>query len=65
MFLRPLVRDPRIEVGAYTYYDDPDDPLGFERNAVLYGFGPERLVIGSFCAIAAGVRFLMPSSCRA
>ena len=44
VFLRPLVRDPRIEVGEYTYYDDPDDPLAFEQRAVLYGFGPERLV---------------------
>ncbi len=61
-FLRPLVRDPRIEVGEYTYYDDPDDPLAFEQRAVLYGFGPERLVIGRFCAIAAGVRFLMPGA---
>ena len=62
VFLRPLVRDPRIEVGEYTYYDDPDDPLAFEHRAVLYGFGPERLVIGRFCAIAAGVRFLMPGA---
>lgn len=62
VFLRALVEDPRIEVGEYTYYDDPDDALGFERRAVLYGFGPERLVIGRFCAIAAGVRFLMPGA---
>ena len=62
VFLRALVKDPRIEVGEYTYYDDPDDPLGFERRAVLYGFGPERLVIGRFCAVAAGVRFLMPGA---
>lgn len=62
VFLKPLVRDPRIEVGEYTYYDDPDDALSFEHRAVLYGFGPERLVIGRFCAIAAGVRFLMPGA---
>ncbi|HYF28356.1 MAG TPA: CatB-related O-acetyltransferase [Baekduia sp.] len=62
VFLKPLVRDPRIEVGEFTYYDDPDDALGFERRAVLYGFGPERLVIGRFCAIGAGVRFLMPGA---
>ena len=62
VFLRALVDDPRIDVGEYTYYDDPDDALGFERRAVLYGFGPERLVIGRFCAIAAGVRFLMPGA---
>jgi len=62
VFLKPLVRDERVEVGEYTYYDDPDDPLGFERHAVLYGVGSERLVIGRFCAIASGVRFLMPGA---
>ncbi len=62
VFLRALVRSPNIEVGEYTYYDDPDDPLAFERDAVLYAFGPERLVIGRYCAIAARVRFLMPGA---
>ena len=59
VFLRPLVRSPTIEVGEYTYYDDPDDPQAFERDAFLYGHGPERLVIGRYCAIASKVRFLM------
>ncbi|MFJ8689620.1 CatB-related O-acetyltransferase [Micromonospora wenchangensis] len=59
VFLKPLVISPRIVVGDYTYYDDPDDPTGFEQRNVLYHFGPERLVIGRFCAIAAGTRFLM------
>jgi virginiamycin A acetyltransferase len=62
VFLRPLVRHPNIEVGEYTYYDGPDDALAFEHDAVLYAFGPERLIIGRFCAIAAGVRFLMPGA---
>ena len=59
VFLRPLIESAGIEVGEYTYYDHPDDPRAFERDAVLYAFGPERLVIGRYCAIAAGVRFLM------
>ena len=62
VFLRPLVQSPHIEVGEYTYYDSFEDPLAFEREAVLYAFGPERLVIGRFCAIASGVRFLMPGA---
>jgi virginiamycin A acetyltransferase len=62
VFLRPLVTSPNIEVGEYTYYDDPRDPEAFERDAVLYAFGPERLIIGRFCAIASGVRFLMPGA---
>jgi virginiamycin A acetyltransferase len=62
VFLKPLVTSPNIEVGEYTYYDDPDDPLAFERDAVLYAFGPEKLIIGRFCAIASKVRFLMPGA---
>ena len=59
VFLRPLVRSAQIEVGDYTYYDDPEDPEAFEIRNVLYAYGPERLVIGRYCALAAGVRFLM------
>src|SRR4051812_35874915 len=62
VFLEPLITDTRIEVGEYTYYDDPVDPLAFEREAVLYGYGPERLIIGRYCAIASGVRFLLPGA---
>ena len=59
VFLKPLVRNPQIQVGEYTYYDDPDAALEFERDALLYGYGPERLIIGRYCAIASGVRFIM------
>jgi virginiamycin A acetyltransferase len=62
VFLKPLVRQATIDVGEYTYYDHPDDPTRFEQDAVLYGFGPEKLIIGKFCAIAAGVRFLLPGA---
>ena len=62
VFLKPLVTDPRIEVGDYTYYDDPDDALAFEEKAFLYAHGPERLIIGRYCALAAGVRFVMPGA---
>jgi virginiamycin A acetyltransferase len=62
VFLKPIVRDPKVEVGEYTYYDDFDDPLAFERDAVLYAYGPERLIIGRFCAIASGVRFILPGA---
>jgi virginiamycin A acetyltransferase len=62
VFLKPLVTDPRIEVGEYTYYDDPDDALAFERTAILYAYGPERLIIGRYCALASGVRFVMPGA---
>ncbi|MER7845664.1 CatB-related O-acetyltransferase [Kitasatospora sp. NPDC096077] len=59
VLLKPLVTSPLIEVGEYSYYDDPDDPTAFETRNVLYHYGPERLVIGKFCAFATGVRFVM------
>ncbi|GHJ06983.1 hypothetical protein TPA0907_13500 [Micromonospora humidisoli] len=59
VFLKPPVTSPGIVVGKYTYYDDPDDPTGFEQRNVLYHLGPEQLVLGRFCAITAGTRFLM------
>jgi virginiamycin A acetyltransferase len=62
VFLKPLVRHPNVEVGDYSYYDHPEHATAFERDAVLYAFGPERLIIGKFCALAAGTRFLMPGA---
>lgn len=59
VFLRPLVDPKKITVGEYTYYDDPDGAERFEDRNVLYAYGPERLVIGRYCAIAAGTLFLM------
>lgn len=60
-FIRNVVKAPNIIIGDYTYYDDPADPTGFERNNVLFNY-PEfgdRLVIGKFCALASGVQFIM------
>ncbi|MEV0702255.1 CatB-related O-acetyltransferase [Saccharopolyspora sp. NPDC050389] len=59
VFLEPLIGSPKITVGEYTYYDDPDGATDFEHRNVLYGYGPERLIIGKYCAIATGTRFLM------
>jgi virginiamycin A acetyltransferase len=59
VFLKPVVKSPKIEVGDYTYYDDPAGAEQFEERAVLYAYGPERLVIGRYCALAEGVRFVM------
>lgn len=59
MLLKPLITSPLIDVGEFTYYDDPDDPTAFEVRNVLYHYGPERLVIGKFCALGEGVRFIM------
>jgi len=60
-FLKPLVDAPNIEIGDYTYYDDPEGPDSFQHECVLhhYEFIGDRLVIGRFCAIAEGARFIM------
>jgi virginiamycin A acetyltransferase len=60
-FLKPLVEAENVEIGDYTYYDDPDGPDNFVEKCVLhhYPFIGDRLVIGKFCAIAEGARFIM------
>lgn len=59
VFLKPLITSAKIVVGDYTYYDDPDGATNFAERNVLYGYGPERLVIGKYCAIAAQTKFIM------
>jgi virginiamycin A acetyltransferase len=63
-FLAPLLAKfptPHIEVGAYSYYSDFEDPTRFFDRNVRYNFGHEgtKLVIGKFCAIAHGATFVM------
>lgn len=63
-FIKNVIKAPNIIVGDYTYYDDPNDPTGFEKNNVLFNY-PEfgdRLMIGKFCAIACGTKFIMGSA---
>lgn len=59
-FIANSVKNPNIIIGDYTYYDDPEDSEDFERN-VLYHFPfiGDRLIIGKFCAIARGAKFIM------
>jgi virginiamycin A acetyltransferase len=59
-FIKNTVQNPDIVVGDYTYYDDPDDSEHFERNVLYhYPFIGDKLIIGKFCAIARGARFIM------
>jgi virginiamycin A acetyltransferase len=61
VFLRNVITRPNIEVGAYSYYDDPDGAERFESRNVLYHFDfiGDRLIIGRFVAIGRGARFIM------
>lgn len=59
-FLKNVVKNPNIEVGDFTYYDDFEDVANFEKNVkYLFDFTGDKLFIGKFCAIASGVTFLM------
>lgn len=65
VYLQNVVTDPSITVGDYTIYDDfVHDPRDFQRNNVLYHYpiNHERLVIGKFCSIACGAKFLFNSA---
>lgn len=60
-FLKNVITAKNISVGDYTYYDDSYDPTNFERDNVLFNY-PEfgdRLIIGKFCQIASGTKFIM------
>lgn len=60
VYLKNIIRNPQIIVGDYTYYDDPQDVYNFEKNVLyLFDFIGDKLVIGKFCQIATGVRFVM------
>jgi len=60
VFLRNIISHSQIEIGDFTYYDDPDDVKNFEQNVLyLFDFTGDRLIIGKFCQIATGVRFIM------
>lgn len=59
-FLKNIVQAKNIIIGDYTYYDDPVNVNNFLNN-VLYHFDfiGDKLIIGKFCQIATGVRFVM------
>ncbi|MBC3919869.1 Vat family streptogramin A O-acetyltransferase [Undibacterium sp. CY18W] len=59
-YISNTVNNPHIIIGDYTYYDDPENSENFERN-VLYHFPfiGDKLIIGKFCALARGVKFIM------
>lgn len=54
--VKPTVKNPNIVVGDFTYFSDVD----FEKHVTHhYDFVGDKLIIGKFCQIAAGVEFMM------
>lgn len=64
VYLKDVITGPNIEVGEYTIYNDfVRDPRDFGKNNVLYHYpiNGDRLVIGRFCSIACGAKFMFTS----
>ena len=65
VYLKNVIQNPNITVGDYTIYNDfVRDPREFEKNNVLYHYpiNNDRLIIGKFCSIACGAKFLFNSA---
>ena len=65
IYLNTIINNPNIIVGDYTIYNDfVNDPTQFEKNNVLYHYpiNQDCLIIGKFCSIACGVKFLFNSA---
>lgn len=62
--LATVIDHPNIDVGAFTYANDFEPPADWAARLApyLYPGGPERLVVGRFCQIAHGVRFITASA---
>ena len=66
VFLKNIIKNPNIIVGDFTYYDDPDDVYSFEKNVLYhFDFNGDKLIIGKFCQIATGARFIMNGATHA
>ena len=54
--VRPTITRSNIEVGEYTYFSGRDFESHVTHHYPFYG---DKLIIGKFCQIAAGVEFIM------
>ncbi len=56
IYVKPTLTSPNVEVGEFTYIADTD----FESHVTHhYPWLGDKLIIGRFCQIAAGVEFVM------
>ena len=65
IYLKNAITQDSVSVGDYTMYNDyVHDPRDFEKNNVLYHYpvNRDRLIIGRFCSIACGAKFLFTSA---
>ncbi|MBI4857834.1 MAG: CatB-related O-acetyltransferase [Acetobacterium woodii] len=65
IYLNTVITNPNIKVGDYTIYNDfVNSPIDFEKNNVLYHYSinQDQLIIGKFCSIACGAKFIFTSA---
>ena len=65
VYLKNVIDNPNIQIGDYTIYNDfVHDHREFLKNNVLYHYpiNKDRLIIGKFCSIACGAKFLFNSA---
>ena len=65
IYLKGVITNPNIIVGDYTIYNDfAGEPKNFEKNNVLYQYpvNRDKLLIGKFCSIACGAKFIFNSA---
>lgn len=65
IYLKNAISNPNIEIGEYTMYNDfVNDPKKFEIDNVLYQYpiNHDKLIIGKFCSIACGAKFIFNSA---
>jgi virginiamycin A acetyltransferase len=55
-YVKPTITRPNIIVGDFTYYSGLDFEACVTHHYEFYG---DRLIVGKFCQIAAGVEFVM------
>lgn len=65
VYLKNVITKPNIEIGDFTIYNDfVNNPCDFQNNNVLYHYpiNQDKLIIGKFCSIACGAKFIFTSA---
>lgn len=62
VYLKNVITDPDIHVGAHTIYNDFEkDPRDFQKNNILYHVADayrDQIIIGKYCSLAKGTTFM-------
>ena len=65
VYIKNVITRPEITAGDFSMYNyHAQDPRDFEKHNVLYQYPAncDQLIIGKFCSIACGAKFLLNSA---